>query len=96
MTIKTAIPETYLNNLKNLNDEIKTYQIIINSLCKQKEEFYINLLKQTNKIYKKTILDFTQEKINFEFDYIKSLFPKTQFWKIDFNLKMVEIILPDE
>ena len=91
------IPEQYGNPLKNAFYELESYRSIMTELVKTpaEESFEYAILNDFRKHYKEALIKYDTEKINFEFDYVKTLHPDATYWNVTFGDNKVEIYYPN-
>ena len=96
MRILVDMPEEVQKPLEDAYYNAETYKAIIPEFLKlPKDKIDHALITTVLEEYKKTLIEYETQKINFEFNFVKKNYPEALSWWAIFGQKKVEITLPD-
>lgn len=88
------IPEKYLEPLQNSFYDVETYRTVLVELINNNDvrAFEYNIYDNFREDYKKALITYDKEKINFEFDFVLKNYPTAYEWNATFGDGKVEIL----
>ena len=91
------IPNEIVEKLKDTFYDVESYKTIMTELLKinPDDSFNYGIFDDFRKHYKEALIAYDKEKIDFEFDFIRTKHPNMIRWNITFGDNKVEIQYPD-
>ena len=96
MKVFKEIPLEVIKPLEEAFYNHESYKAVIPQFLKlPKEKIDYTLIEVIREEYKKALITYETEKINFEIDFVKKEYPEALSWSVTFGNRQVEITLPE-